>query len=69
MKGCDFMANQIMKTQDVVGIIQSLFDNDVVAISEESATLLSMWQKLNDSQKLKYFASLYSDTANLKDAS
>lgn len=63
------MTSQTMKTTGVVELIQSLFDNDVVTISEESATLLSMWQMLDDSQKLKYFASLYNDTANLKDAS
>lgn len=63
------MTNQTMKATDIARIIQSLFDNNVVTISEESATLLSMWQLLDDSQKLKYFASLYNDTANLKDAS
>lgn len=63
------MTNQTIKTTDAVELIQSLFDNDVVTISEESTTLLSMWQMLSDSQKLKYFASLYNDTANLKDAS
>lgn len=63
------MTSQTIKATDIAGIIQSLFDSDVVTISEESATLLSMWQLLTDSQKLKYFASLYSDTAKAKDAS